>query len=283
MINKITLKNKIKIVDNKYVIKKKSNTINDTLNYLMSRSFDYFPKIIKEDSNYIYYQFIEDINEPKEQKMTDLMLLLSVLHNKTTIYKELDIDYYKNIYETTNKEIDDTYKYYNDLMNYIDEQVYMSPSNYLIARNISIIYSALNYAKEHINTWYKMIENERKTRVVTIHNNLSLDHYLKQDKPYFISWDKSKIDIPIYDLIHIYKEHYLEYDFIDLLKIYLNKYPLTKEEMTLFLTLISIPDKIKKKNSEYKTVLEVRRIIDYVYKTKDILKEYRIKEQSQKT
>ena len=85
MINKITLKNKIKIVDNKYVIKKKSNTINDTLNYLMSRSFDYFPKIIKEDSNYIYYQFIEDINEPKEQKMTDLMLLLSVLHNKTTI------------------------------------------------------------------------------------------------------------------------------------------------------------------------------------------------------
>jgi len=127
-----------------------------------------------------------------------------------------------------------------------------------------------------------MIENERKARVVTIHNNLSLDHYLKQDKPYFISWDNSKIDIPIYDLIKIYKSHYLEYDFVDMLKIYLNKYPLNKEEMTLFLALISIPDKIKYTNSEYKTVLEVRRIIDYVYKTKDLLKEYRIKEESQK-
>ena len=68
-----------------------------------------------------------------------------------------------------------------------------------------------------------------------------------------------------------------------MLKIYLNKYPLNKEEMTLFLTLISIPDKIKSTNSEYKTVLEVRRIIDYIYKTKELLKEYRIKEQSQKT
>ena len=211
------------------------------------------------------------------------MLLLSILHNKTTIYKELDIDYYKEIYEDTNKKIDDTYRYYNELMDNIDEQVYMSPSNYLIARNISIIYSSLNYAKEHIDIWYKMIENNRQTRLVTIHNNLSLDHYIKQDKPYFISWDKSKLDIPIYDLIHIYKTHYLEYDFINMLKIYLNKYPLNKEEMTLFLTLISIPDKIKSTENEYKRVLEVRRIIDYIYKTKDILKEYRIKEQSQKS
>lgn len=283
MINKITIKKSVKIVDNKYAIKKKNKSLNNTFNYLLSRSFDYFPEVIKEDEEYIYYKYIEDIKEPNEQKMVDIMILLSILHNKTTIYKELDINEYKYIYESTNKIIAETYNYYNELMNNIDEQVYMSPSNYLIARNISLIYGTLNYAKEHINLWYKMIENQRKTRVVTIHNNLSLDHYLKQDKPYFISWDKSKIDIPIYDLIILYKNHYLEYDFIDLLKIYLNKYPLKKEEMTLFLTLISIPDKIIKTNSEYKTVLEVRRIIDYIYKTKELLKEYRIKEQSQKS
>ena len=213
--------------------------------------------------------------------MSDLITLLSLLHNKTTIYKEIDIDHYKSIYESTDKLIDDTYTYYNNLMDNIDEQIYMSPSNYLIARNISIIYNSLNYAKEHINIWYKIIENKRKARVVTIHNNLSLDHYLKNDKPYFISWDKSKIDIPIYDLINIYKRHYLEFDFIDLLKIYLNKYPLNKEEMTLFLVLISIPDKIKTTNSQYKTVLEIRRIIDYVYKTNELLKEYSIPKQEE--
>ena len=281
MVNKITIKKSVRIIDNKYVIKKKAKSLDNTFNYLRSRSFDYFPEIVNNDNEYIYYQYIKDIEEPKEQKMSDLITLLSLLHNKTTIYKEIDIDHYKYIYESTDKLIDDTYTYYNNLMDNIDEQIYMSPSNYLIARNISIIYNSLNYAKEHINTWYKTIENKRKARVVTIHNNLSLDHYLKNDKPYFISWDKSKIDIPIYDLINIYKKHYLEFDFIDLLKIYLNKYPLNKEEMTLFLVLISIPDKIKTTNSQYKTVLEIRRIIDYVYKTNELLKEYSIPKQEE--
>ena len=49
---------------------------------------------------------------------------------------------------------------------------YMSPSNYLISRNISFIYSAINYAKASIDYWYKLVENKRKVRVVINHNNL---------------------------------------------------------------------------------------------------------------
>ncbi len=168
-------------------------------------------------------------------------------------------------------------------MDNIDSEIYMSPSNYLIARNISLIYSALNYAKKNIDTWYKMVENSRKVRIVTIHNNLSLDHYLKDDKPYLISWDKTTKDMPIYDLVSLYKNNYLDFEFTDLLQIYLKKYPLTHEEMTLFLTLIAIPDKIKAMPSEYKTVLEVRRLIDYLYKTSRLGKEYRIKQKTEKS
>lgn len=276
MINKITIKNGVKIIDNDYVYKKKKENINNVYNYLLSRSFDYFPEIIKEDNDYIYYKYIEDIEEPKEQKMIDLINLLSLLHNKTTFYKEIDIDHYKYIFESTNELIDDTYKYYNELMDNIDSEVYMSPSDYLIARNITIIYSALNYAKENISLWYKLIENKRKVRVVTVHNNLSLDHYRKRDKPYFISWDKTIIDIPIYDLINLYKKHYLDFDFTDLLKIYLSKYPLSKEEIILFLTIISIPNKIEYSNSIYKAVLNIRRELDYIYKTKELVKTYQV-------
>ena len=43
----------------------------------------------------------------------------------------------------TKIEINDTFNYYNQLMDIIDNEVYMSPANYLIARNISIIYSSL--------------------------------------------------------------------------------------------------------------------------------------------
>lgn len=276
MANKITLKNSVKIINNDYVIKKQNNNLDNIYNYLQSRSFDYFPKIIKENNNNIYYEYISDINEPKEQKIIDLIILISILHSKTTFYKEVDIDYYKELYEKISNEIDDTYNYYNEVMDNIESVIYMSPSNYLIARNISMIYKNLSYAKNMIDKWYKQVENERKVRVVLIHNNLKLEHYLKADKSYLISWDNSKIDMPIFDLVSLYKNNYLDFEFVDLLNIYLKKYPLTSEEMYLFLAIIAIPSKIIKEDSEYKTVTSIRRIIDYVYKTDKILEKYRI-------
>lgn len=283
MINKITIKNSVKIIDNKVVMKKKKKSLDDTYNYLLSRSFDYFPSIVKEDNDYIYYKYIDDLYEPKEQKMNDLVYLIALLHNKTTFYKEIDIDYYKEIYENINNKIDDIYNYYNDLMENIDSEIYMSPANYLIARNISLIYKSLNYAKETINYWYKIIENKRKVRVVLIHNNLKLEHYLKDSKPYLISWDNSRIDMPIYDLVSLYKNNYMDYEFSNLFKIYLSKYPFNEEEILLFLIIISIPDKIKYESNEYKRVLEIRRLLDYIYKTSELRKEYRITKETNKS
>ena len=280
MINKITIKNGVKIINDEFVKKKKKREIDNIYNYLLSRSFDYFPEVLNEDDEYIYYRYINDIDEPREQKMVDLVNLVSLLHNKTTFYKEVDIDNYKYIYESISKEIDDTYNYYNIVMDNIENEIYMSPSNYLIARNITIIYNALRYSKRNIDRWYKMIENSRKLRVVMTHNNLSLDHYLKNDRPYLISFDRARIDMPLNDLVSLYKKHYLDFEFSDLLKIYLSKYPLSESEMILFLTIISIPDKIPNNDSEYMRVLSIRRIIDYVYKTADLVAEYGIKEKT---
>ena len=196
------------------------------------------------------------------------------------MYKEIDIDDYKYIYEKTINTINEIYDYYNLVMDNIESTIYMSPADYLISRNISFIYSALNYAKNNIEIWYKLIENKRKVRVVVNHNNLSLNHYLKKDKPYLISWDNSKIDMPIFDLISIYNNHYLDFDFIELINIYLSKYPLLDEEIILFLTLISIPNKINKSKSVYQTVLNIRKQLDYLYKTSELVKKYNIKQET---
>lgn len=198
------------------------------------------------------------------------------------MYKEIDLDNYKYLYEEINKEIEDIFNYYNVIMDNIESSIYMSPSNYLISRNISFIYSSINYAKRSIDYWYKLIENKRKVRVVATHNNLSLEHYLKHDKPYLISWNLSRIDMPIYDLISLYNNHYLEFDFTELLQIYLNKYPLAEEEMALFLTIISIPKKIIYDNSEYKNVLNIRRQLDYLYKTSELVKKYNVTQETEK-
>ena len=54
--------------NNKFVLKK--NIQNDLLyEYLNSRSFNYFPKIIKEDNDYILMEYIQDLDIPQEQKI----------------------------------------------------------------------------------------------------------------------------------------------------------------------------------------------------------------------
>ena len=128
-----------------------------------------------------------------------------------------------------------------------------------------------------------MIENKHQVRLVTIHNNLSLDHYLKSDKPYLISWDNAKTDMPIYDLVTLYQNHALDFEFIDILKIYLNKFPLSDEEMLLFFILISIPDKIKAMPTEYETTISISSHLDYLTKTKILREEYRIKQKTNKS
>lgn len=278
--DKLVLLKSVRLINsdgNKYILKRKNNNIKDIYNYLNSRSFDYFPKLMKEENDYNIYEYIEDSKEPYEQKTLDMMSLLSLLHSKTTFYKEVDFEDYKYIYESVLEIINDNYNYYNIMIENIENQIYMSPSSYLLARNISKIYACLNYCKENIEKWYDMVKNKNKVRMVLIHNNLELDHYIKKDKPYFISWDKSKIDMPIMDLYVFYKKHYLNFNFYDLFKYYESRYPLHKEERILLFVYLSLPEKIELDNNEYNLCKKIRRFLDYLFKTENLIAEYNVK------
>ena len=275
---KVTLKNSAKIIENentRLVIKKDNPNILDTYNYLLSRGFDYFPKIIYKDNDYNAYEYVEDVNEPSEQRILDIITLTSILHSKTTFYKEVDIDNYKYLYETINKKLEYLFNYYNDIITLIEKNIYMSPSNYIIARNINKIFETINYCKYEVDSWYELIKDKRKIRVVNIHNNLSLDHYIKNDKPYLISWNKNKIDMPIYDLLTLYKKYYLEFDFYELFNYYESRYPLTDEERKMLFILMSIPEKLVLDSSEYKNSIKCRKFFDYIYKTEELINEYK--------
>ena len=280
-LNKITLKNSVRIISTdkgNYVIKEDNSSLHNTFNYLLSRSFDYFPKIISTQNNYNIYEYIEDIEEPIEQRILDIITLLTMLHSKTTFYKEIDIDNYKYLYETINDKLNYLFNYYTDLITLIERSVYMSPSGYLIARNINKIYDSINYCRNELESWYELIKDKRRVRVVNIHNNLSLDHYIKADKPYFISWNKNKIDMPIYDLLILYKKYYLDFDFYELFNYYESRYPLTLEEIKILFILISIPDKLEFEEDEYRNSIKCRKFFDYIYKTEEFINLYKERE-----
>lgn len=260
--------------EGKYIIKEKIKNSN-IYKYLESRSFNYYPKIINNlDDQYEISIFLDQIEMPNEQKILDLIDLVSLLHNKTTHYKEVDISDYKKIYEDINNNINYLYSYYNDMVTVIETNIFMSPSNYLIARNISKIYASLNFCKGELNKWYDQVKNETKQRVVIVHNNLEIDHFIRNKNSYLISWNKAKIDSPIFDLYKLYKKHSLDYDFNSILNRYEHNYKLKSSERLLLFILISLPDKIELNSSEFKMCKDISNLIDNIYKTEKFLSPY---------
>ena len=285
-----TIKNNTYIVecmDKKYVLKKKNDdrsNINDRhiYDYLSSRSFDYYPRLLDFSDSYELYEYIDDVATPDEQKILDIINLMSLLHNKTTYYKEVSLDDVKEKYENIKKELEEQEEYYNNQISIIESHKYMSPSEYHLARNISIIFKSINFCKYYLEKWYTSVSNKTKIRQSLIHNNLDISHIIENKKPYLISWNKSKNDIPVYDFYNLYKKHYLDYDFEDLYNVYNIKYPLTSDEKMLLFILLAIPPKIIFTSNEIKNCKDINKSLEYIYKTEKLIKPDTLNETSKK-
>lgn len=272
-VNRYSKNGKIIIVETenkKYVIQPK-NPKNEIFNYLINRNFKYYPSIIDYDDKYELIEYIDEIDIPKEQKINDLINFVALLHSKTTYYKEIDVSDYKKLYEDLRNNVVYLLEYYNDIITIIDSKIYPSPWEYLLARNISLFFSNLKYCEDEIDAWYKMVEDSKKIRVSVIHNNLKLDHFLQNEANYLISWDKSRIDIPIFDLYKLYLNNFDNFDFSNILINYQKKYPLKKEELKLFLILINMPLKLEFNDTNYNLCINIKKEIDKLTKSHQLI------------
>lgn len=255
------------IVDNndrKVVIKPNKTNI---YSYLLYRNFDNIPDIYI-DSGYEISNYIEEINIPREQKMIDLINIISILHIKTTYYKKISEYNIDEIYNDIKNKISDIKNYYDKLIYDAETSNYMSPYQYLLARNISNVYKSIDYCINNIEKWKEKMNNTDKVRVCIIHNNLKLEHFINNK---LISWDNSKIGLPIFDLYKLYINSYNEYDWNELLNIYNNKYKLKSDELLLLSILISIPIKPIISSVEIDSVISVNEILNYIKLTNNLI------------
>ena len=263
---KIVKNNNVFIIDDKYVVKENKNK--DIYHYLDDRSFKYYPKIVnKVDDDYLITEYIKEEDTTDRTKIEDMIDLTALLHNKTTFYKKVDVADKKEIYEDTMKKINDIFKYYDSYMVDIESKEIYSPSEYLLAVNISIIFSSLYKAKERLDSWYENIKDKDKVRYVINHNNLDISHFIKSDNKYLTSWDKASIGLPIYDLYNLFTKKMYDYDLI--LDSYTSSYPLLDYEKELLLIFLLIQHKIEKED-EYDKVVEIVNIVDKLVKFNDL-------------
>lgn len=276
---KIGYRNKTKIIETnqgKYTLKVKKAPNLDIYRYLDNHNFqNYLSQINDPKDPYEIYTYIEEETIDKETKAIDLIYTLSLLHNKTTTYQDVNLDTIKSDYESLNNKIDYLFSYYYDLQDYIENKVYMSPSEYLLIRNINLIYISLTNAKRHLEEWYQIKQKQKQERRVFLHNDLSLSHFLKRDSGYLINWKKSHQGSPIYDFISLYQNEYENLEMESLFSIYQSKYKYTKDERLLFNTIIELPWKLSFKDNNYINTINVECLLDYLSKTNQFIsKEY---------
>ena len=259
----------IRVIDTdkgKYVLKNINKNDNNLYNYLNNKNFDYILEREKID-NYEVYPYVNELKIPTEEKAIDLVYILSILHNKTTYYQEVSLDSIKETYEELTSKIDYLNYYYHDLQDVIEQKTYMSPSEYLLIRNISLFYQALNYSKSNLNNWYDLKKTQKKERVVLLHNKPCLEHILIGSNKKLISWDNYRRDIPIYDFLYFYKKDYLDLEMSALFDMYMSKFKFTEDEYLLFLSILTIPEKIEFSNDNYLNTVNTFKVVKYVQKT----------------
>ncbi len=264
-----------------FVIKEKSEKdIKELYAYLQSRSFLHFPNLIDESRKDVnVYEYIEGVSMPKEQKALDMIEIVSQLHNKTTFYKTVTEDEFKKIYDKIKGYIVYLKEEYTKLYEEIKKEIYMSPSHYSLIRTIYKVFASLDFSSSELDQWFDLVKNQTKKRVCFIHNKLSLDHFVKAQDSYLISWEDYRIDTPIMDLVHFYQNEYFTIHFDVILSKYFEKVQLTEDEKKLFFLLISLPKKPVFSNTEFKSCQKVREDLDYLFMTEDLVRPYYTVEQ----
>ena len=263
-----------------FIIKPKNKDIIELYTYFTNRGFMNYPKIIDSSRDEVnVFEYVEDIKLPKEQKCDDLIEIIASLHNKTSYFKEVSEDKFKSIYEDIKSNISYLSNYYNTLYEIGFNEVYASPSNYIFMRNYFKINAALEYANSELDNWYSLVTNETKIRVCLIHNNLELNHLLNNK---LISWDNYMIDTPVIDIVKLYKNEWKNINFSEILERYIYKFPLLDYEKKLLFILISMPPQIKKSNNEFEKCKVISEVMDYVFKTEELIRPYNTKQEEEK-
>lgn len=276
MKRKIIYKSKVQIFekDNKKYIKKiKKSNKQELFNYLDNKGFKNYLPIIEETNEYEIYRYILEKNFPSEDKAIEIVKVLSLLHILTTTYQEINQNKVNELYEKTQNILSELKNYYLELQDYIETKEFFSPAEHLLMNNISNIYKAINYSNYKLEEWYQLIKTKKSQRYVQLHNNVSLNHALKEETLYFINWDNSKKDLAIYDFINFYKNNFQDIEMTSLFKIYQSKFTYTDDELILFESLISIPPKVIFSKNNYIDVINVRQLVNYVEKTNKFLLE----------
>lgn len=273
-INSLKIIGKAKIYDTdngKYVVKSCNKDLSSLFEYLSTRGINSFASIIDIDDKDIRYEYVAPSKFSNTTDYIDFIKSVGDLHYKTSYFKSESRKVYKDIYNKLIDKVDYLKDFYEKLILKIDNEQFMSPVSYLIARNYTIISTNLLYIEKELNSWYNLVKDNLESRVCVVNNNLKFDNFIKGDKLIFTSWDNYLVDTPVLDIYKLYRCEYKNTDMVSLFKVYNDSFKLREEEIKLFNIMISFPININLEVDEYSKTKSVKDMLDYTYRTSKFL------------
>ena len=141
-----------------FVIKPAKRDIISLFSYLNSRSFYNYPKVIAKDDDYITYEYLKELETPKEQQLLDLILVVAKLHNKTVYFKEVTEDKYKEIYDNIKDNVIYLRDYYSGIYDEAFNEIYISPAKYNFLLNYSLLNNDLAFILDELDEWFNLVK-----------------------------------------------------------------------------------------------------------------------------
>ncbi len=268
--NNIKLIGKAKIINNEYVLKKKEKDLGRLFNILDKKEVNNHPVIIEDKDDITSYKYI--VADSEEIDVVEYASIVARLHNNTSQNKKISKKKYKDAHENIISYIDKVKEEYNTLILKAEEEVYPSPSNYLLSRNYSLFYLSLEQSEKDINKWYNSVKENETERICILNNNLKLENTIKSDKIYLLSWEKYIVDSPVLDIYKLIENDYKNIDILSFTKTYLNEIELSSSEKLLLKSLIEIPIRIKLNKSEIDNIRVIKEALKYQNEINKIIK-----------
>lgn len=215
---------------------------------------------------YLYLMpFIESGSQHlKEMKIQFYFETLAYLHEHSFYDMKVNLQYFHTLEKDVLKIINERFQYYEKMIESYENEVYRSPSQWMLVMNYYRIYDALALAKQYLSQYMNCIQECHSIRICLTYKNFDYQHISLKHKC-LISLDYMEMDLPIYDIFDMYQKiPDILFDLDCLSQSYLKKFELRKEEKLLLCCLMNIVPIIQFEHDEIDNIIKLSRLLYYL-------------------
>lgn len=200
----------------------------------------------------------------KEMKIQFYFETMAYLHAHSFYYTKVNQQYFQTLQKDITQIINERFVYYEQMIESCENEIYRSPSQWLLVMNYYRIHHSLLSSRQYLSQYMQQVQDCHQIRVCLNYKNFDYDHISVKEKC-LLSLDHLCMDLPIYDLFDIYQRiPDILFDLDCFSDYYLKKVELKSDEKLLLSCLMNIVPIIRYEDDEIDNIIKLSRLLYYL-------------------